>query len=283
MHIMFVCTGNVCRSPMGELLLSRYLKASTITVSSAGTRGMICREIDPLAGRLMTAVGLDPSGFRSRRLTRHLCESADLILCFEEAQRTTIVTLAPTVVPRTFMLTDFANMSEYCARRSMVQGSTLQERLTSVISAAPMIRPLMPLPADIADPHGKELPQFREAADQTNRAIRRILISMRKQKTPAAAAQTAAQPTGGAVPNGGQAGAPGVTPASAARTVRQPSAPSPRSMPGASRTRTVRSAPVDPATPTFSSAPQFSSAPGNSAGSRGTGNAAPRTTPAAER
>lgn len=281
MHIMFVCTGNVCRSPMGELLLSRYLEASTITVSSAGTRGMICREIDPLAGRLMTAVGIDSSGFRSRRLTRHLCESADLILCFEEAQRTAIVTLAPTVVPRTFMLTDFANMSEYCARRSMVQGTTLQERLMSVVNAAPMVRPLMPLPADIADPHGKELPQFREAADQTNRAIRRILMSMRKPKTPAAAAQAGTQAGGGA-PNAGQTGPQAAKPA-AARTVHQPSTPSPRSMSGASRTRTVRSAPADPATPTFSSAPQFSSAPGNSAGSRGTGDVAPRTTPTPER
>ena len=36
MHIMFVCTGNICRSPMGELLLTKYLTGTTVRVSSAG-------------------------------------------------------------------------------------------------------------------------------------------------------------------------------------------------------------------------------------------------------
>ena len=34
MHIMFVCTGNICRSPMGELLLTKYLNGTTVRVSS---------------------------------------------------------------------------------------------------------------------------------------------------------------------------------------------------------------------------------------------------------
>ena len=41
MHIMFVCTGNICRSPMGELLLTRYLSGTTVQVSSAGTHGLL--------------------------------------------------------------------------------------------------------------------------------------------------------------------------------------------------------------------------------------------------
>ncbi len=42
MHIMFVCTGNICRSPMGELLMTHYLNGTTVQVSSAGTR-VLCR------------------------------------------------------------------------------------------------------------------------------------------------------------------------------------------------------------------------------------------------
>ncbi|MFZ2659052.1 MAG: low molecular weight phosphatase family protein, partial [Bifidobacterium adolescentis] len=33
MHIMFVCTGNICRSPMGELLMTHYLNGTTVQVS----------------------------------------------------------------------------------------------------------------------------------------------------------------------------------------------------------------------------------------------------------
>ena len=49
MHIMFVCTGNICRSPMGELLLTRYLSGTTVQVSSAGTHGLPMHQIDPTA------------------------------------------------------------------------------------------------------------------------------------------------------------------------------------------------------------------------------------------
>lgn len=53
MHIMFVCTGNICRSPMGELLLTKYLNGTTVRVSSAGTRGLPMHQIDPSSARLM--------------------------------------------------------------------------------------------------------------------------------------------------------------------------------------------------------------------------------------
>ena len=87
MRIMFVCTGNICRSPMGELLMSHYLTGTTVQVSSAGTRGLPMHPIDPSSGRLMQSVGIESSGFRSRRLTRQMADEADLILCFEKQQR----------------------------------------------------------------------------------------------------------------------------------------------------------------------------------------------------
>lgn len=180
MHIMFVCTGNICRSPMGELLLTRYLAGTTVQVSSAGTRGLPMHHIDPSSGRLMDSVGIESSGFRSRRLTRRMAESADLILCFEKEQRKDIVTLAPTAIRYTFLLNEFANMCEYCAQNGLVHGLTIQERLQSVIESSQIIRPIIPEPTNIEDPHGKEFAKFRVAADQTNAAIRKILTSMRK-------------------------------------------------------------------------------------------------------
>lgn len=180
MHIMFVCTGNICRSPMGELLMSRYLANTTVQVTSAGTRGLPMHQIDPSSARLMDSIGIDSSGFRSRRLTREMAESADLILCFEAAQRKEIVTIAPMAVRYTFMLDDFANMCRYSAEHGLVKGLTIQERLQSVIDSSSFIRPLIAVPRDIADPHGREFAKFRQAAEETNRALRTILSSMRK-------------------------------------------------------------------------------------------------------
>ena len=141
MHIMFVCTGNICRSPMGELLMSRYLANTTVQVTSAGTRGLPMHQIDPSSARLMDSVGIDSSGFRSRRLTREMAESADLILCFESSQRKEIVTTAPKAVRYTFLLDDFANMCRYSAEHGLVKGLTIQERLQSVIDSSSFIRP----------------------------------------------------------------------------------------------------------------------------------------------
>ena len=70
----------------------------------------------------------------------------DLILCFEKDQRKDIVTLAPTAVKYTFLLDDFANMCEYCARNGLVKGLTIQERLQSVINSSSIIRPMLPEP-----------------------------------------------------------------------------------------------------------------------------------------
>lgn len=180
MRVMFVCTGNICRSPMGELLLSRYLADTSIEVSSAGTKGLPGHPIDPSSATLMSSVGIDSSAFRSRRLTRDMANATDLILCFEASQRREIVTLAPAVVRRTFVITEFAALCAYCADHGMVKGRTIQERLWSVAEAAPIVRPLLPPSPDIEDPHGKTFDVFCTVADETNRALRTILNSMRK-------------------------------------------------------------------------------------------------------
>ena len=180
MRVMFVCTGNICRSPMGELLLSRYLADTSIEVSSAGTKGLPGHPIDPSSATLMSSVGIDSSAFRSRRLTRDMANATNLILCFEASQRREIVTLAPAVVRRTFVITEFAALCAYCADHGMVKGRTIQERLWSVAVAAPIVRPLLPPSPDIEDPHGKTFDVFCTVADETNRALRTILNSMRK-------------------------------------------------------------------------------------------------------
>ena len=182
MHIMFVCTGNICRSPMGELLMTHYLNGTTVQVSSAGTRGLPMHPIDPSSGRLMQSVGIESSGFRSRRLTRQMADEAtDPLLRKAAAQGNRHV--GASAVRYTFLLDDFANMCDYCARNNMIAGLTIQERLQSVIKKSSMIRPMIPQPKDIADPHGREFSMFCVAAEQTNGAIRKILKSMRKHRT----------------------------------------------------------------------------------------------------
>ncbi len=83
MRILFVCTGNTCRSPLAEALARRRLAErgmSDVEVASAGTspwEGAAASD-----GSMLVALehGLDLSGHRARVLTRDLVSGADLIL-----------------------------------------------------------------------------------------------------------------------------------------------------------------------------------------------------------
>lgn len=68
MKVLFICTGNICRSPMGELLLPQFMP--DLESDSAGTRGLVSHEIAPNSKRLLDQHGIDSSSFRAKRVTR---------------------------------------------------------------------------------------------------------------------------------------------------------------------------------------------------------------------
>ena len=172
MKVLFVCTGNVCRSPMGELLLPQYMP--DLESDSAGTRGLDNHAIAPSSAKIMTAHGIDSSGFRSKRVTPQLANGSDLILCFEYEQRNEISVIAPIAARRTFLLNDFANMCAYCKEQGYVEGVTREERLASVIDNASMIRPMIPDTDNIEDPMGKDFPVCERAYNEICAALQTI-------------------------------------------------------------------------------------------------------------
>jgi protein-tyrosine phosphatase len=94
MEILFVCTGNTCRSVLAEYLLRKKLAdkgLGAITVRSAGVAafsGMLSSEG---AVEVLKARGVDGSGHRSHPVTEEWVTSADLILTMEARHRTWIL------------------------------------------------------------------------------------------------------------------------------------------------------------------------------------------------
>jgi protein-tyrosine-phosphatase len=83
MHIIFVCTGNTCRSPTAEGLLREALAArgiDQVTVASAGTGAWDGAPVSEGAYLVGLEHGLDLSEHRARLLTRDLVREADLVL-----------------------------------------------------------------------------------------------------------------------------------------------------------------------------------------------------------
>jgi protein-tyrosine-phosphatase len=83
MHLLFVCTGNTCRSPMAEAIARRLIAdrgLSSVTVGSAGTSAW--PDAPASDGALLVAMeqGMDLSQHRARQLSPELVAGADLIL-----------------------------------------------------------------------------------------------------------------------------------------------------------------------------------------------------------
>ena len=81
--VLFVCTGNTCRTPMAEGILRHFLTQQGIDhieVSSAGTFGLDNHPASEYAIVVCRDWGIDISGHRSRKLDRQMLASSDLIL-----------------------------------------------------------------------------------------------------------------------------------------------------------------------------------------------------------
>ncbi len=89
--IIFVCTGNTCRSPMAEAALQHELKRRKIrwyTVLSAGLQAEGGSAISPNSAQALAEAKIPFSEtFSSRRLTEKMIEDAFAVVCMTEAQR----------------------------------------------------------------------------------------------------------------------------------------------------------------------------------------------------
>ena len=91
--ILVVCTGNICRSPMGERLLRQQLPGRQVT--SAGIFGLEGCPADAAAQAVAWRHGISLEGHVARKVTRSLLQKSDLILVMEPKHLRFIATMAP--------------------------------------------------------------------------------------------------------------------------------------------------------------------------------------------
>jgi len=106
--ILFICTGNICRSPMAEGLFRQATNGrGEFRVYSAGLGAVDGQPPTPHSVNAMKEIGIDISAQRSRALTAELVRQADYIFGMTHAHVDTIGLLYPAAAEKTFLLREF--------------------------------------------------------------------------------------------------------------------------------------------------------------------------------
>ncbi|SPE62892.1 Sugar-phosphate isomerase, RpiB/LacA/LacB family [Verrucomicrobia bacterium] len=106
--VLFVCTGNVCRSPMAEGLFRQAVSGrGEYRALSAGLGAMEGQPPSPYAVQAVKELGIDISYLRSRMLTPDLVAQADYIFGMTHSHIETVMLLFPHAAEKTFLLREF--------------------------------------------------------------------------------------------------------------------------------------------------------------------------------
>ena len=135
--IIFICTGNTCRSPMAEGLFRAH-GGEDKTGLTAASAGLFTQDGMPASQNAVAAaaeLGADITAHRSRMLTPELARDARYLICMTGAHYDRLCELFPDCADKVFTL----------------------------------------LPEDISDPFGGDLETYRRAAAEIDKGVRSII------------------------------------------------------------------------------------------------------------
>lgn len=169
--ILVVCTGNICRSPVGEAILHDALSGAGIDVTSAGTHAAAGRAAAPETvefisrnlGRELDHVG--------RQLDRSTAEAADLIITMTEEHRSWVAGIAPRTVRRIFTLVELEQVL------ALLPPEQSFETVRELAMAASRLRARAGIDntsKDIADPYGGPAEGYEESFNHVFTSANRV-------------------------------------------------------------------------------------------------------------
>ena len=146
--LLFVCTGNTCRSPMAEQIFNEQARDLSAHAISAGLNAKPGSPINPQAADALTQLGYSPKDHSSTLVSAEVVEKADVILTFTKYQKDEVAKRFPAAVEKLFTISEYAN--------------------TEIGKSE-----------DVADPYGKSAEVYKETAETIDSLVELIVSSLK--------------------------------------------------------------------------------------------------------
>lgn len=154
--VLFVCTGNTCRSVMAEHLLRHYAREAglDLQIASAGLYAYPGDEASEFTVTVLDEKGVDASGHRSRKIHPRLLEEFDLILAMTTTHKQGLIELAPELSEKIFLLKEFVARN---AALGQEPGEWIEKDY------------------EILDPFGQSLEVYRRSREEIDEVIQALV------------------------------------------------------------------------------------------------------------
>ncbi|MBP2411586.1 protein-tyrosine phosphatase [Arthrobacter stackebrandtii] len=186
-HLLTVCTGNICRSPFAERMLQGEMEAvhpGQFAVSSAGTAALAGDGMEEESAELLASFGGSSSQFVSRQLSPAMLAETNLVLAMTVEHRDSVIRMSPRMLKRAFTLVEFARILRTIRKDNspeVIRGSApaaVQARWEALPALAASYRSAsQPSEAgdDVVDPYRRSPETHRRMVEEILPAVEEIM------------------------------------------------------------------------------------------------------------
>lgn len=192
-RILFVCTGNTCRSPMAEGMMRKILSEEGLTdieVRSAGVAAFEGTQLSDHASSVLKSKGCTGPA-ASTFLSQFLVDWADLVLTMTSSHKRHTIQLYPEAIDKVYTLKEYVmddpqDADKISQMESLITEIQLKQALSEPVTDEERARLMMlenelPQP-DILDPFGGSLRQYERCAQEIEECLIKLAAKLKQNR-----------------------------------------------------------------------------------------------------